>query len=84
MTRFGRRLPFTAPIPIAEDADSHGWIPGEWKVRGRERTALAPITHYGKTRQQGARRVVLVHNCPQYKALIDEVISHGSEPDRPL
>lgn len=73
MTRYGRRLPFERPIPVAEAADREGWIPGMWTVRKQDRMALAPLSHYAVATRERVRHVVLVHACPEYQAHIAAV-----------
>jgi hypothetical protein len=71
-TKFSsKRLLFDAtPIAISEDVEEKGWIPGEWPVgRGRTRTVMAPIGHYGRDKRERVRHVVLVHACARLAEL---------------
>jgi len=82
MTRYGRKLPFNHhPVPALE-TDGQGWLPGQWTVRGRTVTALAPIRHYRREKRQAAQWMVLVHACPEYLDRIAEVLA-TSIPEEP-
>jgi len=77
MTRYGRKLPFNHhPVPV-EESDGDGWVPGQWTVRHRTITALAPISHYAAGKRHAVKWVVLVHACPEYQARIAEVLHEG-------
>lgn len=74
LTRFGRRVPFNyQPLPAHQDTNQRGWVPGTWTVRGRELTAMAPVTDYPATRRAALRFVAVPHRCkihePRWAAL---------------
>jgi len=62
------RLPFEpTPVPKTLDPDRDGWIPGQWTVRGRTRTVLAPLRRYRPEKQAQVVNVVFVHRCAEYE-----------------
>lgn len=68
-TRFGGKIPFDAVLlPKELDADSEGWLPGMWDVRGRKRMAMAPVIHYGRAKRDRVTHVAMIHKCEQYLA----------------
>jgi hypothetical protein len=82
LTRYGARLPFNhKPIPVEQDIQGLGWVPGRWKVarQSEVRPALAPLKHYGADKRAAVRRVVLVHSCVGYRDYIKNVVKLGEE-----
>jgi hypothetical protein len=69
--RDGRRRLFNAdPVEVGQlPDDAVGWVPGRVKVRGRERVALAPISQVSSGKADAARRVMVVHDCPEFTRL---------------
>ncbi len=70
-TKFGKRMPFEFDL-VAQDSlpeGTIGWIPGRWQV-GKTVNALvmAPVHHYSDNIRKAARKVAVVHRCPQYIA----------------
>lgn len=64
----GLKLPFEPePVPRALDYTGEGWAPGQWPVRGRTRTVLAPLRKYDAEKRLRVAHVVFVHQCPQYR-----------------
>lgn len=68
-TRYGTQLPFNAELlPRDLDPDNTGWLPGTWKIRGRNRMAMAPMQHYGRLKLARVSHVAILHRCPNYEA----------------
>lgn len=67
-TRYGTRLPFDAELlPRHLDPDNSGWLPGTWKIQGRDRMAMAPMHHYGRRKMARVSHVAVLHRCPNYE-----------------
>lgn len=66
-TKFGTKLPFDAELlSRLFDRERTGWIPGIWKVKGRDRMVMGPVTHYSAAKVARVTHVAIVHTCPQY------------------
>lgn len=64
LTRYNTRMPFDADLLPAELAPHGvGWLPGQWKIRGRIQHAMAPIEDYTDSRRTRITRVFTTHQC---------------------
>ncbi len=83
--RDGRRRLFNLdPVEVGHLTDGQvGWVPGRATVKGRLRVVLAPIGHVSRGKAEAARRVAVLHRCPDFLALYGEVFgTDGGPPDR--
>jgi hypothetical protein len=83
-TRYGKRLPFAYDLVDIDELarPEDGWVPGSWTVGRQVRLAMAPLTHYGQERQRTARRVAVLHDCPQYREARAQGSTHAPKiPD---
>lgn len=82
LCRDGRRRVFqSTPVDVADLAAGQiGWVPGRARIQGRERVALAPIAQVSSGKADAARRVLLVHDCPEFRRLHGQVF--GSRMER--
>jgi hypothetical protein len=77
--RDGRRRLFDAD-PVDTDhlpAGQAGWVPGRSAVRGRQQVVMAPITQVSSGKAEAARRVAVLHDCPNFRALYVQAMGEG-------
>ncbi len=69
--RDGRRRLFEhTPVDVADvPAGVVGWVPGRVTAGGRDRVVMARVDAVSAGKAAAARRVMLVHDCPQGAAL---------------
>lgn len=50
-------------LPVRYDVEHTGWAPGLFRIGGRMRYCMAPVTCFTAERQAGIANVLTVHQC---------------------